>query len=169
MFLNKNKFDLILFYYSSNILLNKYLFSLLLQNMSVSIFPVDYERFTDKMMSLPLPLYVEPELELYGHPIGKNLKTEFNEKRGDYISAYGWRLFWDKVGTHQPHYLYNRGYLYDAENGLGYVGKMITVSGKPYPSIECWAMRTRLNHPDRSKYEIDKNDAIYYYESLDMC
>ena len=40
--------------------LNKYLFSLLLQSMSVSLFPVDYERFTDKMMSLPLPLYVEP-------------------------------------------------------------------------------------------------------------
>ena len=168
MFLNKNKFDLILFCYSSNILLNKYLFSLLLQNMSVSLYPVDYERFTDKMMSLPLPLYVEPELELYGHPISKNQVTEFNEKRGDYISVHGWRLFWDKVGTHQPHYLYNRGHLYDAENGLGYIGDMITVDGKPYPSIKCWAMRTRLKYPNKGKYEIDKTDAIYYYESLDL-
>tara|TARA_B100000902_G_scaffold387498_1_gene431729 strand:- start:530 stop:724 length:195 start_codon:yes stop_codon:yes gene_type:complete len=57
--------------------------------MSVSLFHVDYERFTDKMMSLPLPLYVEPELELYGHPIGKNLKTEFNEKRGNIFRLMG--------------------------------------------------------------------------------
>jgi len=46
---------------------------------------------------------------------------------------------------------------------------MSEINGKPYPIIHRWAMQTRLNHPQKSKYDIDKTDAIYYYESLDMC
>ena len=139
--------------------------------MSVCLFPVDYnENLTDLVMESHTNKIIQhSDLELYGHPVITNQKTEFNEKRGDYVSAYGWRLFWDKVGIHQPHYLYNRGYLYDAENGLGYVGEMITVNGKTQPSICSWAFSFRLRHPTKGIHGIDKTDAIYYYESLDMC
>ena len=138
--------------------------------MSVAtVFPIDYEKFTYKMMTLPLPGDVDYGTELFGHKVHENQKTEFNEKRGQFISVFGWRVFWDKVGTHQPHYLYNRGHLYDTENGLGYIGDMITgVDGKPFPKIKHWALRTRLNHPKKGMNGIDKTDAIYYYESLDM-
>ena len=134
------------------------------------IFPVDYSELTDLVMESHTNKNIQHVgLEEYGHPVVKNQKTEFNEKRGDFITVYGWRLFWDKVGTYQPYYLYNRGYLYDAENGLGYVGKMVTVNGEPHPSICRWAAsRFRLKHPTKGIYGIDKTDAIYEYESLDM-
>ena len=145
------------------------MFGFLLQNMSGSLFPVDYKRIIDVVMSLPIyPEDIEPGLELYGHPICEGQTTEFNEKRGIFIQVNGWKLFWDKVGTYQPHYLCNQGHIYDTENGLGYIGDMITVNGKPFPNIEAWAMMTRLEHPNRGRYEINKTDAIYHYESLNM-
>jgi len=138
--------------------------------MSTPIFPVDYKRLTDIVMALPLTQCVEPELEPFGHPIREDHESEFDEKRGIFADVYGWKIFWDKVGTFQPEYLYNLGHIYDAENGLGYIGDMINVDGKPCPFILTWAMRTRLKHPRKEgKFKIDKTDAIYYYESLDMC
>lgn len=137
-------------------------------DMSV-LLPIDYKRLTDRIMTLPLPFSIVSSLELFGHPVGEKQKTEFNEKRGIFITVRGWKMFWDKVGTYQPHYLYNRGHIYDAENGLGYIGDMISDSdGKPYPNIEWWAIRTRLEYPGKGLHKIDKTNSIYDYESKDM-
>ena len=133
------------------------------------LLPIDYQRLTDRIMTLPSPFNLVPSLELFGHPVGEKQTTEFNEKRGIFITVLGWEMFWDKVGTHQPHYLYNRGHIYDAENGLGYIGDMISdPNGKPHPNIEWWAIRTRLEYPGKGLYKIDKTYAIYDYESNDM-
>jgi len=106
--------------------------------------------------------------EYRAHPEWKNQKTEFNETRGIFISVYGWRMFWDQVGEYQPYSISNRGYLYDAENGLGYIGVMIDVGSKPIPVLDSWAMRTRLDSPGIGKYVIDKTKAIYEYESIQL-
>ena len=39
------------------------------------------------------------------------------------------------------------------------------IHGKPFPNIDYWATRTRIDYPPKGKYEIDKTEAIYYYES----
>ena len=82
------------------------------------------------------------------------------------MSAFGWKTFCDTVGPFaEPHYV---GNIYDAENGWGYVGNMVLCNGKHFPIFHCWAMRKRLEWPGRGRYEIDKIDAIYDYESLDL-
>jgi hypothetical protein len=78
-------------------------------------------------------------------------------------------MFWDQVGEFQPHIILNRGYLYDAENGLGYIGVMVDVDSKPIPVLDYWAMRTRLESPGIGRYVIDKTNAIYEYESTQLC
>jgi len=39
------------------------------------------------------------------------------------------------------------------------------IHGKTFPNIDYWAARTRIDYPPKGKYEIDKTEAIYYYES----
>ena len=106
--------------------------------------------------------------EYRAHPEWSNQKTEFNEIRGIFISVDGWRMFWDQVGGCQPYSISNRGYLYDAENGLGYIGIMVEVGGKPIPVLDYWAMNTRFESPGIGKYVIDKTNAIYEYESIQL-
>lgn len=129
--------------------------------MSLSLFPVGYKSMVSRVMD---PFFKE-EIEYRGHPEYKNQKTEFNEIRGIFISVYGFKVFWDQVGECQPYSISNRGYLYDAENGLGYIGVMTDVGGKPIPVLDYWAMRTRLESPGVGKNVIDKTNAIYEYES----
>ena len=151
-----------------------------------ALFPVDYQSITSLVMDpdfnnkTPYRIHTThkekkgSDLEDYGHPIYQHQTEEFNEDRGEYISAYGWKLFWDKTGPFKncnDIHLGNLdvtsiGNLYDAENGLGYIGGMLlNWNGEPFPNIHYWASRTRLNHPSKGKYEIDKTEAIYYYES----
>ncbi len=129
--------------------------------MSLSLFPVGYKSIVSRVMD---PFFKE-EIEYRGHPEYNNQKTEFNEIRGIFISVYGFKVFWDQVGEWHPDYIRDRGNLYDAENGLGYIGTMVDVGGKPTPVLDSWAMRTRLESPGVGKYVIDKTKAIYEYES----
>ena len=111
-------------------------------------------------------------LEDYGHWNIQSKDTECDESRGYTAGVHGWIMFCDEIGPFEDNPCYGSkivGNLYDAENGLGYIGYISEVDGKPYPIIHSWAMRTRLKHPVKGKFEIDKHDAIYYYESLDIC
>ena len=148
-----------------------------------TLFPVDYQSITSLVMDpdfnnkTPYRIHATHRgetgsvLEDYGHPIYQHQTAEFNEDRGEYISAYGWKLFWDRTGnntidcTDTSLAVTSIGNIYDAENGLGYVGQMLNLGGKPFPNIDYWATTTRLAHPSKGKYEIDKTEAIYYYES----
>ena len=128
--------------------------------MTTPLLPVGYQSLVGQVMN--------SSREYRAHPEWKNQKTEFNEIRGIFISVDGWRMFWDQVGECQPYSLSNRGYLYDAENGLGYIGVMTDVGGKPIPVLDYWAMRTRLESPGIGRYVIDKTKAIYEYESTQL-
>jgi hypothetical protein len=132
---------------------------------AITVFPFNYQTIVSQVMKLDT-------LEDYGHPNVQNKDTEFDESRGYTVGVHGWSMFCDEIGPFEdnPYYLSKIvGNLYDAENGLGYIGYISEIDEKPYPIIHSWAMRTRLNHPKKGKYDIDKTDAIYYYESLDMC
>lgn len=132
---------------------------------TTTVFPVDYQGIVSQVMRLTT-------LEDYGHPVYENQTEEFDESRGYTAGVYGWSMFCDEMGPFEDNPFYGSkivGNLYDAENGLGYIGYMSEINGKPYPIIHRWAIQTRLNHPKKGKYDIDKTDAIYYYESLDMC
>ena len=131
--------------------------------MTTTLFPVGYQSLVGQVMKSSIL-----NGEYRAHPEWKNQKSEFNEIRGIFINVYGWRIFWDKVGEYQPYSLLNRGYLYDAENGLGYIGVMVDVGGKPIPVLDSWAMNTRLESPGIGKYVIDKTNAIYEYESIQL-
>lgn len=122
------------------------------------LFPMNYKKITDIVMGT--------RLEDYGHPVDETSGEEFDMTRGYTMSAFGWKTFCDTVGPFaEPHYV---GNIYDAENGWGYVGNMVLCNGKHFPIFHCWAMRKRLEWPGRGRYEIDKIDAIYDYESLDL-
>jgi len=132
---------------------------------TTTVFPFNYQTIVSQVMKLDT-------LEDYGHPVYENQTEEFDESRGHTVGVYGWSMFCDEIGPFEDNPCYGseiRGNLYDAENGLGYIGYIAEIDEKPYPIIHSWAMRTRLNHPQKGKYDIDKTDAIYYYESLDMC
>ena len=132
---------------------------------TTTVFPVDYQTIMSQIMGLDI-------LEDYGHPVGQNQAEEFDISRGYTAGVHGWSMFCDEIGPFEdnPYYGFKIvGNLYDAENGLGYIGYMAHTDGKHYPIIHSWAMRTRLKHPVKGKFEIDNTDAIYYYESLDMC
>jgi hypothetical protein len=149
------------------------------------VFPVDYQTIVSQVMDPEFhnkihyapalwsstPYYNKLRaikgLEDYGHPVGQNKGTEFDESRGYTAEVYGWKMFCDEMGPfEEPHYL---GNLYDAENGLGYIGYITEIGGKPYPTIHHWAERTRIRFPGKGRYEIDKTEAIYDYESSQMC
>lgn len=122
------------------------------------LFPVNQVKITDIVMS--------SRLEDFGHPVDEKTGQEFDMNRGYTMCAFGWSTFCDTVGPFaEPYYI---GNIYDAENGWGYIGNMITVNGKHYPRFHSWAMRKRLEFPGRGRFEIDKIDAIYDYESLDL-
>lgn len=132
---------------------------------TTTVFPVDYQSIVDQVMGLDT-------LEDYGHLNNQSKDTEFDESRGYTARVYGWNMFCDEIGPFEDNPCYGSkiiGNLYDAENGLGYIGYISEVNRKPYPIIHTWAMRTRLEHPGKGKFDIDKHDAIYYYESLDIC
>ena len=153
-----------------------------------TLFPVDYQSITSLVMDpdfnnkTPYRIHAMhkekkgSDLEDYGHPIYQHQTEEFNEDRGEYITAYGWKLFWDRTGPFKDCndlHLGNLdvtsiGNLYDAENGLGYIGVMIDVGDKPIPVLDYWAMRTRLESPGIGRYVIDKTKAIYEYESTQL-
>ena len=105
------------------------------------------------------------DLEDYGHLNYRKTTEEFDESRGYTACVFGWKMFCDEVGPFEDND--GCGNLYDAENGLGYIGYICNVNGKPYPIIHHWAMRTRLDHthPTLGKFAIDKTDAFYEYES----
>lgn len=128
--------------------------------MTTPLLPVGYQSLVGQVMN--------SSREYLACPEWYSQKTEFNEIRGILITVDGWRMFWDQVGECQPYSLSNRGYLYDAENGLGYIGAMIDVGGKPIPVLDYWAMRTRLESPGIGRYVIDKTKAIYEYESTQL-
>lgn len=131
---------------------------------ATTVSPVNYRTIARQVMDLDI-------LEDYGHPVYENQTEEFDESRGYTAGVHGWSMFCDEIGPFEdnPYYGFKIvGNLYDAENGLGYIGYMVSTDGKHYPIIHSWAMRTRLNHPEKNKFEIDKTDAIYYYEHLDM-
>jgi len=129
------------------------------------VYPVYYQSILGKVMGLDI-------LEDYGHPVGETHDEEFDISRGYTAGVYGWRMFCDEIGPFEDNPCYGSkivGNLYDAENGLGYIGYIAEIDGKSYPIIHKWAERTRIRFPGKGQYEIDKHDAIYYYESLDMC
>lgn len=129
------------------------------------VYPVDYPSIVGQVMELDI-------LEDHGHLNYRKGDEEFDESRGYTAGVHGWSMFCDEIGHFEDNPCYGSkivGNLYDAENGLGYIGYIAEMDGKPYPIIHSWAMRTRLNHPGKNKFGIDKTDAIYYYESLDMC
>jgi hypothetical protein len=135
--------------------------------MNTPLLPVGYQSLVGHVMDSSREYHAHPEYR--AHPEWKNQKTEFNEIRGIFISVDGWRIFWDQIGECQPHIILNRGYLYDAENGLGYIGVMVWgVEGKPTPVLDYWAMRTRLESPGIGRYVLDKTNAIYEYESTQL-
>lgn len=122
------------------------------------LFPVGQKNITDIVMG--------SRLEDFGHPVDEKRGEEFDMTRGYTMEAYGWKTFCDTVGPFaEPHYI---GNIYDAENGWGYIGAMISINGRPHPKFHSWAMRKRLEFPGRGMFEIDKIDATYYYESLDL-
>ncbi|MBV68134.1 MAG: hypothetical protein CMG26_07255 [Candidatus Marinimicrobia bacterium] len=132
---------------------------------TTNVFPVNYQSIVNQVMELDI-------LEDYGHLNIQSKDTEFDESRGYTACVFGWSMFCDEIGPFEDNPCYGSkivGNLYDAENGLGYIGYISEVDGKPYPIIHSWAMRTRLKHPEKGKFDIDKHDAIYYYESLDIC
>jgi hypothetical protein len=138
--------------------------------MSAPILPDDYQSVVSQVMD---PYFqAREDLEDYGHLNYWKRGEEFDLSRGYTVLAYGWSMFCDEVGPFEGNTCRGSkivGNLYDAENGLGYIGYISEVDGKPYPIIHTWAMRTRLEHPRKGRFGIDKTDAIYYYESLDMC
>lgn len=130
------------------------------------VYPIDYQSIVGQVMELDI-------LEDYGHPVGQNQDEEFDISRGYTAGVHGWSMFCDEKGPFEDNSCYGSkimGNLYDAEDGLGYIGYMVEMDGKLYPIIHSWAMRTRLKHPQRGKgkFEINKTDAFYYYEHLDM-
>ena len=133
---------------------------------TTNVFPVNYQSIVSQVMELDT-------LEDYGH-LNIQKDNEFDESRGYTARVHGWSMFYDELGPFEDNPFYGSkivGNLYDAEDGLGYIGYMVEIDEKPYPIIHSWAMRTRLKHPQRGKgkFEINKTDAIYYYEHLDMC
>ena len=128
--------------------------------MTTPLLPVGYQSLVGRVMN--------SSREYLSRPEWNSQKTEFNEIKGIFISVDGWRMFLDQVGKCQPYSLSNRGYLYDAENGLGYIGVIIDVGGKPIPVLDYRAMRTRLESPGIGRYVIDKTKAIYEYESTQL-
>lgn len=131
------------------------------------IFPVNYESIVNKVMKLNI-------IENYGHPILCDQDIEFDESRGYEVMVYGWTMFCDEVGPFEDIYvsgfkIHICGNLYDTENGLGYIGYIAKIDNKYYPVIYEWAERTRIKYPGQEKFSINKFDAYYYYESLDMC
>jgi hypothetical protein len=157
----------------------------------ITVYPVDYQSIVSQVMDPdfhnktpywqyctrhPSPrahyqkkLMAKKDLEDYGHLNYRKRNEEFDGTRGYTVSVFGWKMFCDEIGPFEDKDC--TGNLYDAENGLGYVGYISRINGKLYPVVHCWAKRTRLNHPDSQldKFSIDKTDAIYRYESLDMC
>lgn len=129
------------------------------------VYPVDYQSIVGQVMEIDI-------LEDHGHLNYRNVDKEFDESRGYTAGVYGWSMFCDEIGPFEDNPCYGSkivSNLYDAENGLGYIGYISEVDGKPYPIIHSWATRTRLNHPKKGKFKIDKTIAIYEYETLDMC
>lgn len=132
---------------------------------AITVSPVNYRTIARQVMDLDT-------LEDYGPPVYENQTEEFDESRGYTAGVHGWSMFCDEIGPFEDNPCYGSkivGNLYDSEDGLGYIGYMIEMDGKPYPIIHSWAMRTRLKHPHKGKFGINKTDAIYYYESIDMC
>lgn len=133
---------------------------------AITVSPVNYRTIARQVMDLDI-------LEDYGHPVYENQTEEFDESRGYTAGVHGWSMFCDEIGPFEDNPCYGSkivGNLYDAEDGLGYIGYMVQMDGKTYPIIHSWAIRTRLKHPKgKGKFEINKTDAIYYYEHLDMC
>ena len=129
------------------------------------VYPLDYQSIVGQVMELDI-------LEDHGHLNYQKVDEEFDESRGYTVGVHGWSMFCDEIGHFEDNSYYGSkivGNLYDAENGLGYIGYISEVDGKPYPIIHSWAMRTRLNYPEKGKFKIDKTIAIYEYETLDMC
>jgi len=129
------------------------------------VYPVDYPNIAKQIMERDI-------LEDYGYPVSQSSDEEFDLSRGYTAEVYGWKMFCDEIGPFEDNPCYGSkivGNLYDAENGLGYIGYITEIDGKPYPIIHNWAERTRIRFPGKGRYEIDKHDAIYYYESLDIC
>ena len=129
------------------------------------VFPVDYQSIVGQVIGLDI-------LEDYGHPVGENQDEEFDISRGYTAGVYGWSMFCDEMGPFEDNPCYGSkivGNLYDAENGLGYIGYIAEMDGKPYPIIHHWAERTRIRFPGKGRYEIDKTEVIYDYESSQMC
>jgi len=125
------------------------------------VFPVDYQTIVSQVLDTG-----KGAPEDYGHPVDQNQDEEFDESRGYTAEVYGWKMFCDEIGPfEEPHY---SGNLYDAENGLGYIGYIAEMDGKPYPIIHHWAERTRIRFPGKGRYEIDKTEVIYDYESSQM-
>ena len=126
--------------------------------MSNVLFPVNYKKITDIVMG--------KRLEDFGHHVNEKSGEEFDKTRGYTMEAYGWKMFCDDVGPFaKPYYI---GNIYDAENGWGYIGDMISINGRPHPNIHSWAARTRIEFLGRGKFKIDKTEAIYDYESMDL-
>jgi len=156
----------------------------------IVVFPVDYQSIVSQVMDpdfhnktpywLLCTRHVSPrghyqkksqgkrDLEDYGHLNYRKTTEEFDESRGYTACVFGWKMFCDELCPFEDNDCC--GNLYDAENGMGYIGYICNVNGKPYPIVHQWAMRTRLNHglTTVERFAIDKSDAVYRYESLDM-
>lgn len=122
--------------------------------MATVVYPVDRKSIVEQVM--------DPDFR------NKILhRREFDESRGYSVEVHGWRMFCDGRKSSFKEKI-SDGNLYDVENGLGYIGYLSVVNGKPYPVIDYWAMRTRIDYPPLGRFKIDKTDAIYRYESKDF-
>ena len=118
--------------------------------MATVVYPVDRKSIVEQVM--------DPDFH--------NKILRWRESRGYTVEVFGWGMFCDEIGPFKEKN--STGDLYDEENGLGYVGYLSVVNGKPYPIIDYWAMRTRIDYPPFDRFKIDKTDAIYRYESKDF-
>lgn len=123
--------------------------------MATVVYPVNHKSIVEQVMDMDFHNKI---------PRGQ----EFDESRGYTVEVYGWSMFCDDTCRSDNKGKISSGNLYDTENGLGYVGCLSLVNGKPYPVIDYWAMRTRINYPPLDRFKIDKTDAIYTYESKDF-
>ena len=125
-------------------------------------------RYTSPRSQYQKKLQARKNLEDYdGHLNYRNREEEFDLSRGYTAGIHGWNMFCDEVGPFEDiprNATKILGNLYDMENGLGYIGFMAEINGKPCPIIHYWATLTRLNHPKKGKFGIDKTDAIYDFE-----
>ncbi len=116
------------------------------------VYPVGYKSIVEQVMDRDFRKKIIHQVEQY---------------EGYGVEVHGWRMFCDGKSSSFKGKI-SDGNLYDVENGLGYIGYLSVVNGKPYPVIDYWAMRTRIDYPPLARFKIDKTDAIYRYESKDF-